>query len=83
MKVVEIMGLYLDLYEYDLEEYCETVYTIKSRLDKYIKNNLYKNMSILELLQVFIDNFVSKHCNDDNETLRRKIISHSNRVYKI
>ena len=76
------MGVYLDLYEYDLEEYCETVYTIKSRLDKYIKNNLYKNMSILELLQVFIDNFVSKHCDDDNETLRRKIISHSNRVYK-
>ena len=41
------MGVYLDLYEYDLEEYCETVYTIKSRLDKYIKNNLYKYMLIL------------------------------------
>ena len=39
-------------------------------------------MNMLKLLEIFITKFDSTLCEDDNETLRRKIISHSDRVYK-
>lgn len=56
--------------------------TIVRILSKYIKNKLSYKTTILELLETIINNFESEFCDDKKEVLKRKIINHSNRVYK-
>lgn len=56
--------------------------TIVRILSKYIKNKLSYKTTILELLETIINNFESEFCDDNKEVLKRKIINHSNRVYK-
>ena len=73
---------FFEKYEEDLDEYISHVNIIKEKINIYVKNKLYKEMNMLKLLEIFITKFDSTLCEDDNETLRRKIISHSNRVYK-
>lgn len=55
---------------------------ITSKLKLYVKNKLYNKMTMIELLEIIINNFESDHCEDSKEILKRKIINHSNRVYR-
>lgn len=56
--------------------------TIVRILSKYIKNKLSYKTTIIKLLETVINNFESEFCEDNKEVLKRKIINHSNRVYK-
>lgn len=56
--------------------------TIIRILTKYIKNKLSYKTTMIELLETIIDNFESEFCEDNKEVLKRKIINHSNRVYR-
>ena len=76
------MHRFIKLYNDDLDEYWKDIRAIKINLNKYILSELYKNMSIIRMIEILIKIFDSKFCKDDKETLRRKIIRHSNRVYK-
>ena len=73
---------FFDKYIDDLCEYIIDVKRIKNLLEIYIIPKINKETKIIELLNIFINKFKSEKCDDDSETLRRKIISHSNRVYK-
>lgn len=55
---------------------------IISKLKLYVKNKLFIKMTIIELLETIINNFESDFCEDTKEVLKRKIINHSNRVYR-
>lgn len=55
---------------------------IISKLKLYVENKLYNKMAMIELLKTIINNFESDFCEDNKEDLKRKIINHSNRVYK-
>lgn len=55
---------------------------IISKMESYIKNKLSYKTTILELLETLINNFESDFCEDNKEVLKRKIINHSNRVYR-
>ena len=55
--------------------------TIVRILTKYIKNKLSYKTTMIELLDIIINNFESDFCEDNKEDLKRKIINHSNRVY--
>lgn len=55
---------------------------VVSKMNLYIKNKLSYKTTILELLETIINNFESDFCEDNKEVLKRKIINHSNRVYK-
>lgn len=55
---------------------------IASKMNLYIKNKLSCKTTILELLEIIINNFESEFCEDNKEVLKRKIINHSNRVYR-
>lgn len=55
---------------------------ITSKMNQYIKNKLSYKTTMIELLEIIINNFESDFCEDDKEILRRKIINHSNRVYE-
>lgn len=55
--------------------------TIKSKMNQYIKNKLSYKTTMIELLELIINNFESDFCEDNKEGLKRKIINHSNRVY--
>lgn len=76
------MNSFFKYYIYDLEEYENDIKNIHNWIDEIIKKKLYKGMSVIKLLNIFIDNIHSNICNEKRPTLRRKIISHSNRVYK-
>lgn len=52
------------------------------KLNVYVKNKLYNKMTMIELLETIINNVNSLYCEDNKEDLKRKIINHSNRVYK-
>lgn len=56
--------------------------TIIHILTKYIKNKLSYKTTMIELLKTIINNFESEFCDDNKEVLKRKIINHSNRVYR-
>lgn len=56
--------------------------TIISKLKLYVKNKLFIKMTMIELLEAIINNFESDFCEDNKEVLKRKIINHSNRVYR-
>lgn len=55
---------------------------IISKLKLYVKNKLFIKMTMIELLETIINNFESDFCEDNKEVLKRKIINHSNRVYR-
>lgn len=50
--------------------------------NKYVLPYIESDMSVIKLLDLFINNFKSDHCKYSKKVLRKKIISHSNRVYK-
>lgn len=52
------------------------------KLNLYVKNKLYNKMTMIELLETIINNVNSLYCEDNKEDLKRKIINHSNRVYR-
>lgn len=52
------------------------------KLNVYVKNKLYNKMTMIELLETIINNVNSLYCEDNKEVLKRKIINHSNRVYR-
>lgn len=52
------------------------------KLNVYVKNKLYNKMTMIELLETIINNVNSLYCEDNKEDLKRKIINHSNRVYR-
>lgn len=55
---------------------------ITSKMNQYIKNKLSYKTTMIELLEIIINNFESDFCEDNKEDLKRKIINHSNRVYR-
>ena len=55
---------------------------IISKMNLYIKNKLSYKTTMIKLLEIIIDNFESDFCEDNKEVLKRKIINHSNRVYR-
>lgn len=55
---------------------------IISKMNLYIKNKLSYKTTMIELLETLINNFDSDFCGDTKEVLKRKIINHSNRVYR-
>lgn len=63
-------------------KHSEVYDTIKSKMNQYIKNKLSYKTTMIELLEIIINNFESDHCEDNKEDLKRKIINHSNRVYR-
>lgn len=63
-------------------DYNDDYVTIIRILTKYIKNKLSYKTTIIELLETIINNFESEFCDDNKEVLKRKIINHSNRVYR-
>lgn len=63
-------------------KYCDNIEYIRHELYRKIKPKLYMKMSIIKLLETIIYNFESEFCEDNKEVLKRKIINHSNRVYK-
>lgn len=52
------------------------------KMNIYVKNKLCLKMTMIELLETIINNFESDYCEDTKEVLKRKIINHSNRVYR-
>lgn len=52
------------------------------KLNVYVKNKLYNKMTMIELLETIINNVNSLYCENNKEVLKRKIINHSNRVYR-
>lgn len=52
------------------------------KMNIYVRNKLCMKMTMIELLETIINNFKSDHCDDSKEILKRKIINHSNRVYR-
>ena len=52
------------------------------KMNIYVKNKLCIKMTMIELLETIINNFKSDYCDDNKEVLKRKIINHSNRVYR-
>lgn len=68
-------------YEKDKYKLNDHINAINNKINKYINLNKMNN-SLIELLNYFIINFKSTLCDDNEKELRRKIISHSNRVYK-
>lgn len=52
------------------------------KMNIYAKNKLCMKMTMIELLETIINNFESDHCDDNKGILKRKIINHSNRVYR-
>jgi HD superfamily phosphodiesterase len=65
------------IYKYD-----DNIEYIRHKLYRKIKSKLYMKMSIVKLIETIIDNFESEFCEDNKEVLKRKIINHSNRVYR-
>ena len=63
-------------------EYGDNIEYIRHELYRKIKPKLYMGMPMIKLLEIIIDNFKSSYCEDNKEVLKRKIINHSNRVYK-
>lgn len=55
---------------------------ITSKMSQYIKNKLSYKITMVKLLEIIINNFESDFCEDSKEDLKRKIINHSNRVYR-
>lgn len=69
-------------YEYKCYENEASVTNIINLIKKYIRCKLNIDMNIIKLLELFISDLKSMYCDDNEKELRRKIISHSNRVYK-
>lgn len=76
------MNKFFKYYNFDLEEYKTDIKNIHNWIDEVIIKKLYKGISVIKLLNIFIDNIYSNLCDEKRSTLRRKIIRHSNRVYK-
>lgn len=55
---------------------------ISKLMNLYIKDKISHKTTMIELLKIIIDNFESEFCKDSKEVLKRKIINHSNRVYR-
>lgn len=63
-------------------KYGDNIEYTRHELYRKIKPKLYMKMSIIKLLETIINNFESDFCEDNKEDLKRKIINHSNRVYR-
>lgn len=63
-------------------EYGDNIEYIRHGLYRKIVPKLYMKMPTIKLLEIIIDNFESDFCEDSKEVLKRKIINHSNRVYR-